>query len=332
MDERERVRIGTFNLFNLVSPDVRFYGGLVYEPALYQQKVDWIARQLDDMRPDIIGFQEVWHQEALATALKRSDATHQHQIVMEGETGHHPEVALATRYPVLEHERIENFTQAMMLKLDDEVVVPCERFTHAVLKVRLEMRPGLPVTVFVAHLKSKRPKFLRGEDRSDPVCQAQARARSLVLRATEAIALRQLLLREMEGNEDAVIVLGDLNDTEVSVTSTIVSGDAPPRDWSHADKRRVWDTLLYNTKTIQARQSYRDVYYTHIYNGQYESLDHILVSQEFYRQNREAPGYVEYVTVLNDHLLDETTASERVPLWRSDHGQVVATICLRPES
>jgi predicted extracellular nuclease len=39
--------------------------------------------------------------------------------------------------------------------------------------------------------------------------------------------------------------------------------------------------LLYNTKDIQARQSSGDFYYSHIYNGHYEGLDHILVSKHF---------------------------------------------------
>jgi hypothetical protein len=39
--------------------------------------------------------------------------------------------------------------------------------------------------------------------------------------------------------------------------------------------------LLYNTKDIQVRQSSGDFYYSHIYNGDYEGLDHILVSKHF---------------------------------------------------
>lgn len=87
--------------------------------------------------------------------------------------------------------------------------------------------------------------------------------------------------------------------------------------------------LLYNVKDIQARQSYRDTYYTYIHNGHYESLDHILVSQEFVHQNPSRLGEVEYVSVHNDHLIDETLSDQAVPRWQSDHGQVVTTIRLR---
>ena len=57
-------------------------------------------------------------------------------------------------------------------------------------------------------------------------------------------------------------------------------------------------------------------------------MDHILVSQEFVRQNPNRLGYVEYVKVYNDHLIDETLSDDRPPRWESDHGLVTATIQL----
>lgn len=38
---------------------------------------------------------------------------------------------------------------------------------------------------------------------------------------------------------------------------------------------------------------------------------------------------VEYVSVLNDHLVDDTLTEHKVPVWQSGHGQVTATIRLR---
>ncbi len=135
--------------------------------------------------------------------------------------------------------------------------------------------------------------------------------------------------RKVKGNNDAVLILGDINDTGQAVTSEIMAGSPPWRKIPFEKKLRAWDILLYNVKDIQARQSYRDVYYTHIHNGHYESLDHILISQEFVRQNPNHLGYVEYVRVFNDHLLDDTLSQTEIPHWQSDHGQVVVTIRLR---
>jgi endonuclease/exonuclease/phosphatase family metal-dependent hydrolase len=130
----------------------------------------------------------------------------------------------------------------------------------------------------------------------------------------------------LEHSDTPVIVLGDLNDTHTSVTTRIISGDAPPRYWPMEHKKKVWDTLLYHAKDIQARQSSQDVYYTHIHNGHYESLDHILVSQELVRENPNRIGRVIYVKTFNDHIVDPTFISNPINPCESDHAQVVATI------
>lgn len=329
MDDRMRFRVGCFNLFNLVEMGIPFYGNMVYEEQTYEKKIRWVSRQLDDMRADLVGFQEVFHLTSLREALARSESLREHHLAIDGLSGSHPEVALASRYPILEYKRIEKFPRHGRLELDEGLHVPRENFTHAILHARVAITERLKTHVFVVHLKSKRPKFLNDEDRRDPLNFARAKARSLIIRAAEACAVRALLLDVMQNSDDPVIVIGDLNDADVAVTTEVVAGDPPPRRWDYRDKKRAWDVLLYNTKAIQARQSHRDVYYTHIHNGQYESLDHILVSEQFYRQNRSAPAFVEYVTVFNDHLIDETISNDTYPMWTSDHGQVVATICVR---
>ncbi|MGB6015523.1 MAG: endonuclease/exonuclease/phosphatase family protein, partial [Nodosilinea sp.] len=88
--------------------------------------------------------------------------------------------------------------------------------------------------------------------------------------------------------------------------------------------------LLYQVKDIQARLGYGDHYYTHIHNGHYDSLDHIMVSEEFSAQNRDRIGRVTYVSVFNDHLFDQTLLEDSIESWQSDHGQVVANIELNP--
>jgi hypothetical protein len=134
----------------------------------------------------------------------------------------------------------------------------------------------------------------------------------------------------LQHRQQPVIVLGDVNDGGSAVTSQIVSGEPPWRNLSFEQKQALWDVVLYHVKDIQARQSYQDFYYTHIHNGRYESLDHIMVSQEFVAQNPAHIGRVIYVSLFNDHLIDETLSNEAIEPWQSDHGQVVATIELRP--
>ncbi|MGB1032578.1 MAG: hypothetical protein ACPGWM_08175, partial [Flavobacteriales bacterium] len=129
--------------------------------------------------------------------------------------------------------------------------------------------------------------------------------------------------------EYPVILLGDVNDSGGAVTTEILAGQEPLSYWHKEKKRKYWDVLLYNVKNIQALKSYQDYYFTHIHNGHHESLDHILVSQEFVRENPNHIGQVRYVQVLNDHLQDNTLSREGVESWQSDHAQVVATIEFR---
>jgi endonuclease/exonuclease/phosphatase family metal-dependent hydrolase len=324
----KRCRVGTFNLYNMVLPGHKYYGGRVYTQEQYEQKLQWVGEQLRRMDGDIVGFQEVFHPQALQDALDKSGRYESATVIAGRADGQQPVVGLVSRLPVLETEFIAGFPQDARLEIND-TVVPCGCFSRPILYAKIGIRESLEVMVLVVHLKSKNPLIREEADPHDPVERAIGKARSLIVRTTEATALRCILLDRLQGNDNPLIVVGDTNDIGTAVTSEIITGSPPWRNIPYERKLRVWDVLLYNVKDIQARQSYRDAYYTHIHNGHYESLDHILVSQEFVRQNPKRLGQVEYVSIFNDHLIDETLSDDKVPVWQSDHGQVVATIRLR---
>ncbi len=323
-------KVGTFNLCNLVLPNTLFYDRERYSTEDYAKKKLWIAGQLDRMQADIVGFQEVFHEEALREVLKQSTFCREFQVVTANPTGEHPVVALASRFPILESKVIREFPAQSHLDIQG-AAIPLTHFSRPVLSVRLRLTETVDCTVFVVHLKSKRAIFAEGVDRQDPIEKAKGEARSLMLRAGEAIALRVLLMEVLQDRNYPVIVLGDMNDGGAAVTSQIISGEVPQRRLEPDRKRKLWDILLYHVRDIQARQSYGDFYYTHIHNGHYQSLDHIMVSQEFVTQNPDRVGRVAYVAVLNDHLIDETLSHEAAPNWQSDHGQVVASIEIERE-
>lgn len=328
---RNNFRVGTFNLCNLALPNVDYYRNESYSPETYQQKKRWTAIQLDRMRADIIGFQEVFHPRALQEVLQQSDYCRGFQFIAADPPGDTPMVAFASRFPILEHRYITDFPVTAQLDVQG-ARMPFTHFSRPVLSVRLQLTEAIECTVFITHLKSKRPILPDEADRTNPVEIAKGQARSLMLRAAESIALRVLLMQVLQHSSYPVMVLGDMNDGGTAVTSQIISGQVPHRRLDTDRKRQIWDVLLYHVKDIQARQSYGDFYYTHIHNGHYDSLDHIMVSQEFVTQNPERVGRVVYVSVFNDHLVDETLSSEEVPDWQSDHGQVVASIDLERDA
>ena len=317
-------KVGTFNVYNLSQANVPFYNKK-YSPEVYDKKTRWIGHQLDCMKADVVGFQEVWQQQALQDAIDQSEFLKDAKVVIAKEQTTTPSVAIASRFPIVSHNIIDTFPEASRLEIGDKDLA-LTQFSRPVLCVRVQLREDVECTFVVAHLKSKRPDLVDGADPNDPLEQAKGQVRSLIRRSAEAVALRAILIDLMKGQNHPVIAMGDLNDGSLAVTTRLISGEPPWRRLSIERKKEVWDVLLYHVKDIQARQSYGDFYYTHIYNGHHESLDHILVSQEFVEQNRDRIGRVGYVSIFNDHLIDETLSKDEVEPWQSDHGQVVTSI------
>lgn len=323
-----RFRLGTFNAFNLVAEGVPYYGRLNYNHTDYQKKVEWCAGQLQKMDADVVGFQEVFHRRALEDVAKRSGLYPQAVIEVAGETGDLPRVGLISRFPVRKIEVIENFPAAARVDVDGQPL-PFTQFHRPVLKAWIDLPTGQTMVVFVVHLKSKRPMVPEGAPRHDPWEETKGLVRSLLLRACESAALRYLILEEIQETKTPLVVLGDLNDAAHAVTSDILQGRLPQKNYPLDVKFKLWDILLYACGDLQVRKSYKDVYFTHLHNSHYESLDHIFVSQEFVNENPKCLGNVEYMKLFTDHLFDTALSDEAPPPWTSDHGQVVVSIRLK---
>ena len=70
---QQEIRFATFNVCNLAPPGARLYDNLdPSTPEEYEAKIAWTARQIDLLDADVIGFQEVFSQAALAEALSRT--------------------------------------------------------------------------------------------------------------------------------------------------------------------------------------------------------------------------------------------------------------------
>lgn len=317
----KRFKVATFNLYNLVLPGVLYYGQRDYSELDYQKKLEWIAGRLRELDADVVGFQEVFHEEALRQALKLSGLGYKHIYVSGEESAElQPRCALASRFPIEECESIEDFPALVPSVLGAE---SCQ-FRRPVLRALIRVGQS-EVSFFVLHLKSKRPEIPEGFG-DDGTGQVLGKAIALGMRGREAVALRLILVEEMKDNSRPVIVLGDLNDSASSVTTEMITGSFPRRGLRGVEKKGVWDTLLYNAGQLETLRASRDIHYTHIHEGHYECLDHIFVSEEFYHQNRRGLGVVEYLRVFNDHLVDRKSWRVGQPVWTSDHAPVLASI------
>ncbi len=406
-----RLTLGTFNVLNLVpgsTPEMRhfFYKA---EPkqsywaadpgdsglSAYEQKLHWLARQIDLLNCDAIAFQEVFDEAPLREAIALSSWNeHPHTLVMGGAPSfvetefkgtparvyNKPRVALLVRgdwqveAEVLDafpagfdfHEPLtgrDGSERAFAYQRNGEPVTHMYRpALRCVLTLPewSERLQGVPegergqVVVYAAHFKSKAPMSERPQVGSSAEKARQyARenalgiARSAMIRNVDAAAVRWRIIEDLEGHpERPVVLMGDLNDELEAISTDVAGGLSVPyfsRDDYPDDDRELMrhvssDLALYSTARRHARKTQRDVFYTFFWDGQHNTLDHILVSRHFIphwmREDWGSPevGDVGSLRVFNDHLMDDML--DELEHWQvskyharcSDHGQVVVRL------
>jgi len=68
-----RFTIASFNVKNLIGPDREYYKFQSYTPEEFAWKLDWMADQLLTMDADIVGFQEIFEEDALREVIAETD-------------------------------------------------------------------------------------------------------------------------------------------------------------------------------------------------------------------------------------------------------------------
>lgn len=226
-----------------------------------------------------------------------------------------------------------------------------KRLSRPILKARIPIGDQV-VTVFNCHLKSKLGELPKPEGASfppaadlvnyDPATRAMGSLRAALRRMAEAWVLRSAILEELEAGRP-VMVLGDFNDSEHAVSSEIISGEAPFKNYAwmrrHDAKTRrdrysddqnetiqekIGKVRLYSGEKLFVKKSLRDMVYTSAFGGVFESIDQIFMSRHFLPEFEGRIGEMEYFSVLNDHLTDGSHPEAPYNKLASDHGQIMA--------
>jgi endonuclease/exonuclease/phosphatase family metal-dependent hydrolase len=329
------ISVGSFNLLNLALPGVRFYQNQdPYSPEDYAAKLTWIARQLDALRCDVVMFQEVFNLQALKEAVAQSEwmrsasvAAPHADTVVDGRLL--PRLGMASRLPVRE---LNSFVE---LELADHVPVPGvpshTRFSRPLLEAVVQAN-GQLLRIMNLHLKSKRPEWLEGDDEDDPQLLARAQLRSLMMRGGDALGVRQKVVERLWRSREPLVVLGDFNDVINAQTTQLIAATTYKR--READQR---DAMLFDAFDLQRARSVpfagaqrRDTAYTHAHEGVPETIDHILVSEEFAPFSKNERGFVDRVDYFNDHLALRRRGEREARIY-SDHAQVCATLYLQDD-
>lgn len=337
-----RFAVTSFNLLNLNLPGLRMYRNAEgWSEENYRRKIGWTAAMLRRAQADVYGFQELWHPGALTAALEAAGMAEEYvALTPPWLAGQHIACAATLRRDLLEGEPewIVNFPEGLRLQsggddpLSAAISVSLRSFSRPVLHVTLRPRDtASAIHLYVAHFKSKGPTQVSSEAwfRADdalhrPHQGAIGSALSTIRRTAKAAALRVLLTERMKGTETPVIVLGDLNDDHNSNTLDILT-EQPVFLKPHVQGGR--DTALYSGQALQQYLSQRDVYYTYIHQEVHGSLDHILVSEQFYAGSRKRHWVFDGLDIFNDHLNDKEL---REAEGAGDHGVVRARFLWKP--
>ncbi|MGF1476676.1 MAG: endonuclease/exonuclease/phosphatase family protein [Geminicoccaceae bacterium] len=343
------ISFATFNLYNLHLPGEQIYSDRDgWTNDEFERKLDWSARQLIEADADVIGFQECWRREALERIFERAGLADGYEILARDQDPATIQVALAARKGLIASEplwieafpedaRFEELKEAR--EPHEMVSVTISQFSRPPLKVTIQPRGRRPkpppITVYVAHFKSKGPTRLRRhantpavQDNHYGIAQSVV---SHIRRIAEAGALRAILDTEMKGNDAPFVVMGDLNDGSLSISTELLSGDPGYRFFEKSRAGSRSDRGLYSVERLQQLRSLRHVYFTHIYKEKMESLDHILVSDAFYDHAANRLWSFREMTVVTDHLVLDSKR-ERSKIGANDHGIVRADFDWNPMS
>lgn len=114
------------------------------------------------------------------------------------------------------------------------------RLSRPIIKVKINIGNHV-ITVFNCHLKSKLGEYIKpaGADFAPeadlvhylPAQRALGELRALLRRSAEAYVLRKLITEELV-QDNPVMVLGDFNDSEYSVTSLMIKGEKPFKNYA----------------------------------------------------------------------------------------------------
>lgn len=333
----DRFSVATFNLYNLQLPGKHMNPGQVtWTEEEFALKVAWISTQIDALDADVVGLQELWSAEAMQRVLAERGLAGRYDLLATPATGGRIICGALVRKGLLRGDArwIDRFPDEMHLQSSGndpqtpDVSVSIRGFSRPVLNFRIGLRDdGPPAEVYVAHLKSKLAERVSDEDwyeeRHKPHAAALGAALATIRRTAEATALRLLLTSVMRDTDTPVVVLGDLNDGQHSNTVNIVTEQ--PR-YLVGGSIGGADRGLYTAQTLQEYRDTRDVYYTHVHDGLRESLDHVLVSEQFYDHSRGRQWLFDGLRINNDHLED----ADHRATGTGDHGTVRVAFRWKP--
>lgn len=338
------LRIMSMNLENLFSPGKKFYGSK-YSPAEYKAKIDWIGSIIAKGQVHVVALVELGEDSDICikdimSSVNKKDTTNGIPFKYEyradpGKSVTKIRTAVISRFKLTEKGNLSSYPQKFRVDLHKPgtssnnkknwIIVPSKEFSRPIAKVKVNPPNNVkPFNLFVAHLKSKRPK----KAKHDGYNEAIGIAHSAIQRNVEAAALRYYLdeFLYMEFKKDdkvSTFVVGDFNDTPTSVPVENIRGSfdkipGPSKPWSTPDKKRLISCARLHLKM----SAYEDKLFSYVHNESFSLIDHVFVTEHL-------PKKFARMEIYNDHVFrhqDLSSPTKQEQQWKSkvsDHGIVV---------
>lgn len=323
-------KVMTWNLENLFRPDIN---SGAQAQAKFTQKLNSLANVILELDPDVLAVQEVGGEEPFEDLANKLEDRYSHLQLSNQPDRRGIRVGFLSKLPIEDSEEIVDFPQAGLPSvpgIDPEGdLVNVTRLSRGALRIKVKPKSDFPIHLITAHLKSKLLSFpsRSGSSRfttNDEDERARIAGIALLQRTAEAVALRVKANDLLKRNPDnALIVLGDLNDVTNAATTQILQGSPGSEIGTNGfnqpdigDKAR-----LFNLASLIPQERR----FSRIFKGNGELIDHILVSEELLPgQPRRVPEVDSHVDAVGSVPSLGDNPNERRGKPGSDHAPITA--------
>lgn len=320
----------TWNLENLFRP------GSESGPknqAEFTQKLDSLTTAILRLDPDVLAVQEVGGEDPFADLVDKLQGRYAHAQLSSEPDARGIRVGFLSKLPIEEREDIVAFPPSGLPSVPgidrqgnlDETT----RLGRGALRILVKPKPDFPVHLITAHLKSKLLTFPSQSGRArfttdDEDERARIAGIALLQRAAEAVALRVKATEVLKRDPDeALIVLGDLNDVTDAATTQILQGSPGSEIGTAGFNRpdRGDQARLFNLAPLIAQERR----FSRVFKGNGELIDHILVSEELLPgQPRTVPTVDSHIDIVGSIPSIGDNPNERRSEPGSDHAPITA--------
>jgi endonuclease/exonuclease/phosphatase family metal-dependent hydrolase len=302
--------------------------------AEYTEKLQSLAEVILQLKPDVLGLQEIGSQDALSDLADLLQNRYPHMQISDNPDSRGIRVGFLSKLKIKEYEEIVEFPQSGLPTvpgIDSQGnLTAVTRLSRGALRILVTPKRNFPLNLIVTHLKSKLLSFPSptGGSRFNPKDEnerARVAGLALLKRTAEAVALRVKANELLEGNDKkALILLGDLNDVTNAATTQILNGPGGSEIGTTGFDRPDAgdDARLFNLAPLIPEERR----FSRINQGNRELIDHIFVSQELLPGTpRQTPTVDSHVDIFGS--LPSVTPNPGVRRGQpaSDHAPITAT-------